>query len=113
MLLTTFTNVTWGDEGVDIFDPVQATELRNVQDKLDLVSTAIMGCMDSGEKYKACLCKHKELIIQFNTSVDKLFTNHPVLGTLDIVRFKATDGTWISQSLVGIKKQASAEQSCN
>ena len=113
MLLTTFSNVVWSDEGVDISDPAQVTELHKVQDKLDSVSTAIMSCMDTGEEHKTCLCKNEELIVQFNSIVEKLFSNQPELDALDIVSFKATDGTWVSQSLVGIKKQASKELLCN
>lgn len=113
ILLTTFSNVVWGDEGVDISDPAQVAELHKVQDKLDSVSTAIVSCMDTGEDHKTCLCKHKELIIDFNSIVENLFSNQPELDALDIVRFKAFDGTWISQSLVGIKKQARKVLLCN
>jgi len=112
IFLVTFTSFVWADEGVDIDDKVQVSELNNIQDKLDSVSTTIMGCMDSGEEHKACMCKHKELIIQFNTNVKILFSNYPGLEKLDIVRFKASDGTWVSQSLQGIRKQASVEPSC-
>jgi hypothetical protein len=59
------------------------------------------------------MCIHKELIIHFNTSVKNLFSNNPSLEKLDLVNFKSPDGTWVSQSLKSIKKQASAEPSCN
>jgi len=112
ILLAVITNSIWADEGVDITNPVQVSELHNLQEKLDSVSNAIMGCMDSGEEHKACICKYKELIIQFNTSAKKLFLNHPDLGELDLVRFKSPDGNSVAQSLEGIRKQANVEPSC-
>ena len=68
ILLTVITNTVWAYEGVDITNPAQVSELHNLQEKLDSVSNAIMGCMNSGEEHKVCICKHKELVIQFNTS---------------------------------------------
>ena len=112
ILLAVITNLIWADEGVDITNPVQVSELHHLQDKLDSVSNAIMGCMDSGEEHAACICKHKELILQFNNSVNKLFMNHPDLGKLDLVRFKSPDGIYVAQSLEGIRKQANIEPSC-
>lgn len=111
--LTTNANVIWADEGVDITDPIQVSELHNLQDKLDSVSTAIMGCMDAGGAHKTCMCKHKEQIVQFNTIVSDLFSNHPGFEQLDIVRFRIPGGQWVSQSLKGIRKQAGVEPSCN
>ncbi len=112
ILLAVITNLIWADEGVDITNPVQVSELNHLQDKLDSVSNAIMGCMDSGEEHNVCICKHKELIIHFNNSVNKLFMNHPDLGELDLVRFKSPNGNWVAQSLEGIRKQANIEPSC-
>ena len=83
-----------------------------IQERLDSVSDAVMGCMDSGGEHKACLCEHKELIVQFNTSVKNLFLNHPDLEEFDLVRFKSSDGTRVAQSLKGIRKQASSDPSC-
>ena len=112
MLLAVIANLAWADEGVDITDPIQVSELRALQEIIDSVSTAIMECMDSGREHKACMCKHSALVIQFNTSVNNLFLNQPGLEELDIVRFRASDGTWVSQSLEGIRKQASVELLC-
>ena len=113
ILLAVMINFVWADEGVDITNPVQISELHNLQEKLDSVSNAIMGCMDSGEEHNVCICKHKEIIIQFNASANKLFLNHPELGELDLVRFKSPDGNYVGQSLEGIRKQANVEPSCD
>ena len=113
ILLTVIMTFVWADEGVDITNPVQVAELHRVQEKLDMVSNAIMGCMDSGEEHAACLCQHKELIIRFNSSVKTLFLDHPELGELDLVRFKSPDGNYVGQSLEGLRKQANVEPSCN
>ncbi len=72
ILLAVITPFVWADEGVDITNPVQVSELLDLHEKLDSVSNAIMGCMDSGEEHAACICKHKELIIQFNNSVNRI-----------------------------------------
>ncbi|HBE93437.1 MAG TPA: hypothetical protein DDW55_13320 [Gammaproteobacteria bacterium] len=112
ILLATITNIVWADEGVDITNPTQVLELHNLQEKLDAVSATIMGCIDSGEEHGTCMCKHKELILQFNSSVKSLFSSHPDFVKLDIVRFKTPDGIWVSQSLKGIRKQAGIEPSC-
>ena len=111
--LAVMINFVWADEGVDITNPVQVAELLQVQEKLDMVSNAIMRCMDSGGEHAACLCQHKELIIQFNSSVKTLFLNHPDLGELDLVRFKSPDGNYVAQSLEGIRKQADVEPACD
>ena len=72
ILLAVITPFVWADEGVDITNPVQVSELLDLHEKLDSVANAIMGCMDSGEEHAACICKHKELIIQFNNSVNRI-----------------------------------------
>jgi len=84
-LLVTIANFVWADEGVDITNPIQVLALVAIQERLDSVSDAVMGCMDSGGEHKACLCEHKELIVQFNTSVKNLFLNHPDLEEFDLV----------------------------
>lgn len=112
ILLATNANFVWADEGIDITNPSQVSALVAISERLDAVSTAIMGCMDSGKGHNTCLCEHKGLVIQFNTSVNNLSLNHPDLEKYDLVRFKSPDGMWIAQSLKGLKKQASSEPSC-
>ena len=73
ILLATITNIVWADEGVDITNPIQALEVHNLQEKIDAVSATIKGCIDSGEEHGACMCKHKALILQLNSSVKSLF----------------------------------------
>ena len=112
LLLAATTSFALADDGVDITDPSRVSELVALQEKLDAVSTAIMGCMDSGGTHQACLCEHRDLIVRFNTSVKRLFANDPGLEKLDLVRFKSPDGTSIGQSLESNKKQASVDPSC-
>jgi len=112
ILLATVANFVWADEGVNIANPNQVLELVIIEKKLDTVSSAIMACMDSGKEHKSCLCEQKEKIIQFNTSVKKLFVNHPELEKYDLVRFKNQDGIMNNLSLKGIRKQASIEPQC-
>ena len=113
LLLGSAINPVWADEGVDIKDLQQISALNQVQIRLDSVSTAVMSCMDAGKEHPVCLCQNQKLIIRFNTSVNELFINHPELKQLDIVRFKSTDGIWVSQSLKGIKRQAETNPSCD
>ena len=102
-------NPVMADDGVDITDPLQVSVLHHLQEKIDSISVAINGCMDTGEEHKSCMCKHKDLIIEFNTTAKKIFLNYPEFKYLDIVRYKSPDGLWISQSLEGIRRQASME----
>ena len=112
ILLTTITHFVWADEGFDITNPAQVTALHNLQEKLDSVSTAIMGCISSGGSHSSCMCKHRELIAQFNETAKKLFLDHPDLMGLDLVRFRSPEGESVAQSLEGIRKQANADLSC-
>jgi hypothetical protein len=112
VLMASALNVAWSDEGVDIIDPDQVEGLDGIQEQIDAISTAVMQCMDAGKSHQDCLCESAALMLDFNTSVKNFFLNHPGLEKLDIVRFKASDGSWVSQSLSGIRKQASAELSC-
>jgi hypothetical protein len=102
----------FADDGVDITDPGQVAALSHKQDQIDLISSAIMQCMDAGKTHPACMCLHEAIITDFNSSVTELFLNHPVLKDHDLVSFKATDGMWISQSLEGIQRQAGTAPSC-
>ena len=113
IFLTTIINIVSADEEIVITEPAQVSALHAVHEKLDAVSDAVMQCIETGEEHATCLCTHKELIIKFNSSVDGLFVNYPEFKNHDLVRFKATDGMWITQSLRGIRKQASDEPSCN
>jgi hypothetical protein len=112
ILLISITHLAWADEGVDITNPAQVSALQNLQEKLDSVATAIMGCMSSGKSHNACMCKHKELIVEFNKTANKLFLDYPGLKELDLVRFQSPEGESVAQSLKNIRKQASIEPSC-
>ncbi len=112
MLLAFVISSVRADDGADITDPGQVAGLSNLQDQIDSISTAIMSCMDSGKDHKTCMCQHNDMIAEFNASVGRLFSNHPELKKFDLVRFRAPDGMWVSQSLEGIKRQAESEQVC-
>jgi len=112
ILLACITYLAWADEGVDITNPKQVSVLHNLQESLASVTTAIMGCIDSGNSHGSCICKHKVLITQLNKNTNKLFLDHPEFKDLDLVRFKSPEGEHIALSLEGIRKQASVEPSC-
>ncbi len=112
ILLLSFTNIAWSDDGVDITDPGLVSALLVIQNKLDAISSSVMKCIDSGNDHKDCMCENETLILDFNTAVIKLFEMHPELGKLDLVRLKTTDGTSLAQSLSGLKVQATQEFSC-
>jgi len=112
LLVVFLVSIAWADE-IEISDPTLVAELVVVQEKLDSVSTAIMACLDSGQEHKYCMCKQKDKVIQFNTSVKNMFLNYPIFESYDLVRFKLPNGTWVNQNLKGIKKQASMNPSCS
>ena len=62
LILTVF-NPIRADAGVDITDPNHIAALNQIQNNLDSVSTAMMGCLNAGVKHPVCLCKFKNLII--------------------------------------------------
>lgn len=112
LLLLVLTNQIVADEGVDIADPGQISKLNDVQESIDSVSETIMKCMEAGQEHNACMCANKERIVRFNAAVTELFSAYPEFEQLDLVSFRAADGTWVSQSLYSIRKQADAEHSC-
>ncbi len=112
IFLATIINFAWAQEGVDIADPVQVSELSKLQGEIESISTAIMECITAGEDHVACLCTHKEEIVQFNSSVKNLFANHPDFENHDLVNFTTPDGVSVAQSLKGILEQASIEPVC-
>lgn len=112
ILLIGFADMGLANGSIDITNPSQVNALYQLQENLDSVSTVIMQCIDSGETHHACMCKHRELIIQFNTFVDNLFSNHPDLNQYDLVTSKSPNGVYLSQSLESIRKQAGTVPSC-
>lgn len=68
--------------------------------------------MDSGKSHTDCLCENESQIAEFNKAVEQLVASYPNLETLDLVTFRTTDGELVSQSLVGIKRQAETELTC-
>ena len=106
-------SIMWSDDdGVDIIDQSQVTALSKVQEQIDSISTAVTDCISSGKGHNDCLCENSVLIVQFKQTVADLFKTYPEFKTLDIVRFKDSNGVWISQSLTGIKVQANLKLTC-
>ncbi len=112
ILLILLPNILLASEEVLIEDPALVSQLIKIQDSLDKVSTAVMKCIDSGEKHSICLCQNKSIIIEFNNTVKSTLEKSTNFKSLDLVRFKHPDGEWITQSLEGIKLQANNEPSC-
>ena len=97
---------------VDIADPDQVTALTEIQTAIETIGTSVTACMGSGKEHETCLCESEEQILEFNDSVNKLFVAYPAFDGLDVVRFKLSDGTWISHSLTSIKAQSSMALTC-
>ena len=106
-LITTSSYLFAGEE-VLIEDPDLVAQLNKIQMNLDEVSLAIATCLESGKEHSICMCESKEIIIKFNASVKSLIEEHKDFSNLDLLRFKSTDGSWVTQSLEGLLKQASA-----
>jgi hypothetical protein len=88
-------------------------DLIVIQNEIDTISSAIMSCMDSGKQHKECMCDNKEKLVNFAKTAQALFDEHPELKGLDLIHYRNQDGTINNQSLLGIKKQASMELSCD
>ena len=108
MCILMFAGVSVANESSVIDDPHVAMQLNAVQSKLDEVSSSVMNCIESGAEHTVCLCENQQIIGVFNKSVNTLFEKNDELKSLDLVRFKSADGVWVTQSLQGILKQASA-----
>ncbi len=108
--LIALSNLLWADEETLIEDPTLVSQLNLIQINLDKVSSTIMNCMDTGKEHPACMCQSRDIIIQFNNSVNLLIQNNKAIENLDLVRFKSTDGIWVTQSLNGLLTQANAEE---
>ena len=105
-----FSNFAIANENVLIENPNIVIQLNTVQSNLDKVSSSVMACIESGSKHSACLCQNIEFISHFNRSVETLMDKNKELRKYDLVRFKSTDGTWVTQSLQGLSTQASADE---
>ena len=108
--LIAVSNLLWAGEETLIEDPSLVSQLNLIQINLDKISSTIMNCMDSGKEHSVCMCQSKDIIIQFNNNVNSLIQNNKAIENLDLVRFKSTDGTWVTQSLHGLLNQANAEE---
>ena len=106
-------SVAWSDDGVDITEPQKVAALTELQEKIDSISAAVTECTRSGKDHSECLCENEKLILDFNRAVEELFETFPDLRTMDIVRFRMSNGLSVSQSLSGIKNQARTNLSCS
>ena len=103
-----FTNIAIANQDQLIEDPKMVAELKAIQMSLDNVSTSVMACIESGGKHTDCLCQNKDVITQFNDNVHSFFERNDHMRNADLVRFKADDGSWVTQSLQSFLKQASS-----
>lgn len=106
-LFTVSSSLLAGEE-VLIEDPALVAQLSKIQMNLDAASTAITTCLESSKSHSTCMCESKEIIIVFNTSVKSIIEKNKGLGDLDLIRFKSTEGGWVTQSLKGLLEQANA-----
>jgi hypothetical protein len=112
LILVLFVDPVSADQGVDITEPDRVAALGAIQLQLDAISDGVMSCMGSGEAHPVCLCRHREAIVRFNAGVKDLDINYPDLSTLDIIRFREASGSWVSQSLDGLRRQSGNTPSC-
>jgi outer membrane lipoprotein-sorting protein len=68
IILLSFTNVAWSDDGIDITDPNIVSALLEVQEKIDSISSSVMKCMDSRKDHNTCMCDNEALMLDFNTA---------------------------------------------
>ena len=97
---------------VEIKDQAIVVDLVTVQNEIDSISSSIMSCMDSGKEHKDCMCDNEIKFINFKKTVKVLFEKHPDLNQHDLIHYRTPDGMINNQSLVGIKKQANVNFSC-
>jgi hypothetical protein len=100
------------DEGVDITDKLQVEALSLVQQEIEIVSSAVTECVNSGGDHNECLCASGDSIDDFKLVVESLFATYPNLRSYDLIRFRDADGNSSALSLSGIKAQAELELNC-
>lgn len=101
------------DEPIDINDPKTMFLLVEVQEEIDFISSAVLGCLDAGREHSECMCENKAMISHFTETVNDLFVSCPELKGQDLVTFKAPDGVQVTQSLAGIRKQTEMKLVCS
>lgn len=99
-------------ETLEIKDPKTMFSLVEVQEEIDFISSAVMGCKDTGREHSDCMCENKAMLSHFTETVNELFVKCPNLNGQDLVTFKAPDGVQVTQSLEGIRKQAEMKLVC-
>lgn len=100
-------------EPLDVKNPDIMFSLVEVQEEIDYISSVVMGCVDSGREHSDCMCSNKAMFSRFTQKVGKLFVKHPILEGHDLVAFKDPDGVQVTQSLMGIRKQAEMQLDCS
>jgi len=106
--LITASSFIFAGEEVLIEAPALVAQLNRIQMNLDEASSAVMTCLESGKNHSVCMCESKKIIIKFNDSIKSLIEKNKDLGNFDLIRFKSTEVSWVTQSLKGLLKQASA-----
>jgi len=96
-----------------INDSEMLFNLVEVQEEVDFISSAIMGCLDSGRDQRECMCDNKGMMAHFSATVKELFKKHPELKNQDLVEFKDPGGMHVTQSLDGFRKQAEIKLNCS
>lgn len=105
--------VTVFADTVEITNPEAVFSLVEVQEEIDFISSAVMGCIDTGREHRDCMCESKAMFSHFSGTVNDLFAKCPELEGHDLITYKAPDGMQVTQSLVGIKKQAEIKLVCS
>ena len=98
---------------ITLTDRLQIAALTDLQKQYEAISKNVMGCMEAGGSQPDCLCRHRKMIETFNLSVARVMHDHPVLKTLEAVRFRRANGIMLMQNLRAIRQQAATAPACS
>ena len=99
-------------EPYEVQDHEMMLALSEIQEEVDFISSAVMGCVDTGREHKDCMCTNKAMFMHFSESVTTLFAGFPELEKYDLVTFRDQKGVQVTQSMQGMKRQAVMDLDC-
>jgi hypothetical protein len=102
----------FADANMDITEPKMVAQLVELDAIISAISAGVMGCMDSGNEHKQCMCENKDLFAKFSGAANNFVESYPQLDDQDLVNFKNPDGVLVNLSLETAKRQADMKLSC-
>lgn len=100
-------------QAAEVDDPDTVAHLRAIHETLGTASQAITACVNEGGDRRECLCGNQNLVREFHATVKTLVSKHPEIAEQDTVRFKDVDGSWVSQNIPALIRQAENPPSCS